>query len=73
LSPSAFPGSVALSNVPIRVPLHFMGRDGPLADIEAALRLHDGRVAITAVHGMRGVGKTTLAAATRRGTAPATG
>jgi tetratricopeptide (TPR) repeat protein len=34
-----------------------------LLDIEAALKRDQGRVAITALHGLRGVGKTTLAAA----------
>jgi ABC-type molybdate transport system ATPase subunit len=34
-----------------------------LADIEAALQHGLGRVAITALHGLRGVGKTVLAAA----------
>src|SRR3984957_15445347 len=60
----AFPGKVfAVTNIPIRVPEHFMGRDGDLAAIETALARYDGRVAITALHGLRGVGKTTLAAA----------
>ena len=44
-------------------PLHLMGRDGALAAIETALRRNEGGVAITVLHGMRGVGKTTLAAA----------
>jgi hypothetical protein len=52
-----------LSNVPIRVPLHFLGRDDALQSIEAALALREGRVAITTLHGLRGVGKSTLAAA----------
>jgi tetratricopeptide (TPR) repeat protein len=51
------------SNIPIRVPTHFMGRDKALLDVEAALKRDQGRVAITALHGLRGVGKTTLAAA----------
>jgi tetratricopeptide (TPR) repeat protein len=51
------------SNIPIRVPTHFLGRDEALLDIEAALTRDQGRVAITALHGLRGVGKTTLAAA----------
>jgi tetratricopeptide (TPR) repeat protein len=60
----AFPGTVfAVSNIPIRVPTHFMGRDDALEAIEAALKGGEGRVAITALHGLRGVGKTTLAAA----------
>jgi class 3 adenylate cyclase len=59
--PSARP--VRASNVPIRVPAHFMGRDEALAEIETALNRYEGRVAITALQGLRGVGKTTLAAA----------
>jgi tetratricopeptide (TPR) repeat protein len=60
----SFPGKVfAISNIPIRVPEHFMGRDDALAAIETALKRYEGRVAITALHGLRGVGKTTLAAA----------
>jgi tetratricopeptide (TPR) repeat protein len=59
----AFPGKVfAISNIPIRVPEHFLGRDDTLAAIETALARYEGRVAITALHGLRGVGKTTLAA-----------
>ena len=60
----AFPGKVsAVSNIPIRVPTHFLGRDDALAAIETAIGRYDGHVAITALHGLRGVGKTTLAAA----------
>jgi hypothetical protein len=60
----AFPGQTfAVSNIPIRVPEHFLGRDDALAAIEASLKRYEGRAAITAVHGLRGVGKTTLAAA----------
>jgi tetratricopeptide (TPR) repeat protein len=59
-----FPGRAqALSNIPIAVPRHFVGRDEVLGDIRTALTRGDGRVAITALHGLRGVGKTTLAAA----------
>jgi tetratricopeptide (TPR) repeat protein len=54
---------LSASNIPIRVPTHFMGRDDALALIEAALRRYEGRVTITALHGLRGIGKTTLAAA----------
>ncbi len=61
---AAFPGKVfAVSNIPVRVPMHFLGRDDSLAAIESALNRYEGRVAITALHGLRGVGKTTLAAA----------
>jgi tetratricopeptide (TPR) repeat protein len=52
----------ALSNVPISVPRYFLGRDEILADIKTALASEKGRVAITALFGMRGVGKTALAA-----------
>jgi hypothetical protein len=51
------------SNIPIRVPTLFMGRDEALLEIEASLKRDQGRVAITALHGLRGIGKTTLAAA----------
>ena len=55
--------TAALSNVPIRVPAHFIGRDEELVDIDKALRRGDARMAIAALHGLRGVGKTVLAAA----------
>jgi hypothetical protein len=54
---------VPASNIPIRVPTHFMGRDDALEAIDTALKRCEGRVAITALHGLRGIGKTTLAAA----------
>jgi tetratricopeptide (TPR) repeat protein len=53
----------AVSNIPIRVPEHFLGRDDSLTAIDKVLARDQGRVAIAALHGMRGVGKTTLAAA----------
>jgi len=40
-----------------------MGRGEALTAIEAALKRYEGLVAITALHGLRGVGKTALAAA----------
>ena len=40
-----------------------MGREEALAAIEAGLGCNESRVAITALHGLRGVGKTVLAAA----------
>jgi tetratricopeptide (TPR) repeat protein len=61
--PIVLPDPFAVSNIPIRVPQHFLGRDDSLADIETSLKRSDGRVAITALHGLRGVGKTTLVAA----------
>jgi tetratricopeptide (TPR) repeat protein len=54
---------LAESNIPIRVPEHFLGREDSLRAIASALAGKEGRVAITALHGLRGVGKTTLAAA----------
>ena len=63
-APASKPASAgAFSNIPIHVPEHFLGRDEALTDIHAALSRHEGRVAITALHGLRGVGKTVLAAA----------
>jgi hypothetical protein len=57
-----FPGrAAALHNITVATPTHFMGRDDALADIDAALKRYAGRVAITALHGLRGVGKSTLA------------
>jgi tetratricopeptide (TPR) repeat protein len=53
----------AATNIPVRVPEHFMGREDALAAIEAGLGRYKGRLAITALHGLRGVGKTVLAAA----------
>ena len=53
----------ALSNIPIGVPRHFIGRDDELEAIDAALTGDASRVAVAALHGLRGVGKTTLAAA----------
>jgi hypothetical protein len=61
---AAFPGkAAAVSNIAVHVPEHFMGRDEALAAIEKGLGRYEGRVAITTLHGLRGVGKTVLAAA----------
>jgi hypothetical protein len=57
------PQQRAISNIPIRVPIHFMGRDDSVAAIDKALGRNAGRAAISALHGLRGVGKSTLAAA----------
>src|SRR6516165_4423189 len=62
-APPSSSGKAALSNLPMAVPTHFMGREKALTAIETAFQRNDGRVAITVLHGMRGVGKTTLAAA----------
>jgi hypothetical protein len=71
LERSAPPGSAengqkprhVISNIPINIPFHFVGREPDIAKIDRALNSGDGRAAITALHGLRGVGKTTLAAA----------
>ena len=55
--------TATISHLPIGVPRYFLGRDDVLADMDLILRQHEGRVAITALHGLRGVGKTVLAAA----------
>ena len=52
-----------VSNIPINIPFHFVGRDDDFAAIDKRLTSEGGRAAITALHGLRGVGKTTLAAA----------
>jgi hypothetical protein len=51
-----------LSNIPITIPRHFVGRDDALTAIEIELKRTAGPVAIMALHGLRGVGKTVLAA-----------
>jgi hypothetical protein len=61
---AAFPGkAAAVSNIAVHVPEHFLGRDEALAAIAKGLGRYQGRVAVTALHGLRGVGKTVLAAA----------
>jgi tetratricopeptide (TPR) repeat protein len=62
-APAPFPRDVTLSNIPISIPRHFVGRDEALEAIATALASSEGRAAVTTLHGLRGVGKTTLAAA----------
>ncbi|RBP08535.1 Tfp pilus assembly protein PilF [Roseiarcus fermentans] len=63
-APEATPAKpTCVSNIPITVPRHFLGREPAIAAIDAALRASGGRAAITALFGLRGVGKTVLAAA----------
>lgn len=59
------PMSVAakFSKLPVRVPTLFLGREQQLAQIAALLNPTNGRVAPVILFGMRGVGKSTLAAA----------
>lgn len=51
-----------LFDVPFRELPHFVGRDDTMEEIDRALIGRDGRIAIAALHGLRGVGKTALAA-----------
>lgn len=60
----AFPGKAkAVSNIPIRVPKHFLGREDALNSILSAVTRQDDRPSVAALYGLRGVGKSTLAAA----------
>jgi tetratricopeptide (TPR) repeat protein len=52
-----------LSNIPVNVPRHFLGRENDIEAIKAAFNRDVDRNRIAALYGMRGVGKTTLAAA----------
>ena len=54
------PEVVSISNIPITVPRDFLGREEALQAIDAGLKHEKGRVAIAALHGLRGVGKTTF-------------
>jgi tetratricopeptide (TPR) repeat protein len=60
----SFPGEVvAVSNIRAHVPIHFAGRDETLATITRTLEQESGGLVMAALYGLRGVGKTTLAAA----------
>jgi tetratricopeptide (TPR) repeat protein len=60
---SALRRAFPISNIPIRVPIHFLGRDKTLEAIDFTLRANSERSRTVAVHGLPGIGKTTLAAA----------
>ena len=51
-----------ISNIPIAIALHFTGRASALAALDAALTDASHRPNVVALHGLRGVGKTMLAA-----------
>jgi len=59
----AHAGPQHASNIPIQIPIHFMGRNDALIDIDTALKHAEGHMAVAALCGLRGVGKSTLAAA----------
>lgn len=48
------------ASIPLPPPVHLVGREGELAELRQRLRSND-NVAMTALHGLPGVGKTTLA------------
>ncbi len=52
----------SISNIPINIPFHFVGRDNDIVTIDNLFAQSHGN-AITALYGLRGVGKTVLAAA----------
>lgn len=52
-----------ISNITIRLPRHFFGREAHITSLEAALEPDGSTAVVTALHGLRGVGKTVLAAA----------
>jgi len=57
-------GDSHLTNIPIQLPQHFLGRKDDLTAIDKAFaRQRKKQLAATALHGLRGVGKSTLAAA----------
>jgi hypothetical protein len=67
-APVTFPGqkidrASTVSNIPFDIPRHFLGRETALNAVDAELSSNSGRVAVTALHGLRGVGKSTLAVA----------
>ena len=67
--PAAMPAGqlgAPLSNIPIAVPLHFTGREAAAEAMAAALGQSAPSPAIVVLHGMRGLGKTMLAAAFSR-------
>jgi NB-ARC domain len=49
-----------ISNIPVHLPMHFMGRENDLNNIEAAL---SNKTPVAALYGLPGIGKTVLAAA----------
>ncbi len=52
-----------VSNISMRVPEHFLGRDEEMAALKAALESDDAPLSVAAPYGASGVGKTTLAMA----------
>ena len=59
-----FPGWFeAISNIPIQLPLQFIGREDALTDIDDTLNNYAGKIATVALTGIPGLGKSAVAAA----------
>jgi tetratricopeptide (TPR) repeat protein len=52
-----------VSNVSMRIPEHFLGRDEEMAALKLLLESDDALVSVAVLHGVSGIGKTTLAMA----------
>ena len=52
-----------VSNVSMWIPEHFLGRDEEMAALRAALESGDALASVAVLHGVSGIGKTTLAMA----------
>ena len=52
-----------VSNISLRAPEHFLGRDEEMAALKAVLESEDAPVSVAVLHGASGTGKTTLAIA----------
>jgi tetratricopeptide (TPR) repeat protein len=53
----------SVSNISMRIPEHFLGRDEEMAALKAVLESDDAPVSVAVLHGASGVGKTALAMA----------
>jgi tetratricopeptide (TPR) repeat protein len=56
-------GEYGVSNISMRTPKHFLGRDEEMAALKAGLESENAPVPVAVLHGVSGVGKTTLAMA----------
>ncbi len=63
ITPEVLVEEFGVSNISMRVPEHFLGRDEEMATLKAVLESDDAPVSVAVLHGASGVGKTTLAMA----------